>query len=97
MTVQPRRVGILAAGLALAAGALGGCTATADMAYSEYQFDPGYGAERVYERRVYADTGQGLGSEECRTVSRRHVNRFGEVVQRDRQICDDYPGNADEP
>lgn len=95
MTVQPRRVAFFA-GAALVAGALGGCTATADMAYGEYQFNPGYGTEQVYERRVYADTAQGLGSEECRTVVRRDVNRFGEVVRRERQVCDTAPGYADE-
>jgi len=80
----------------LIAGALAGCTATADMSYGEYQFGPGYQAERVYERRIYADTGTGLGSEECRTVVRRHVNRYGEVIRRDTRVCDDAaPGDVE--
>lgn len=95
MTIQPHRAAVLIAGTALVAAALGGCTATADMAYGEYQFGPGYGAGQVYEQRVYADTAQGLGSEECRTVVRRHVNRFGEVVRRERQVCDVAPEEAD--
>jgi hypothetical protein len=96
MTIEPRRAAVLAAGTALIAATLGGCMATADMSYGEYQFSPGYGSERVYERRVYADTSQGLGTEECRTVVRRHMNRFGEVVRRERQVCDAAPSYPDE-
>jgi len=97
MTIQLRRTAVLAAGTILVGAVLGGCTATADMSYGEYQFDPAYGTEQVYERRVYADTAQGLGSEECRTVARRHVNRFGEVVRRERQVCDAEPDYPEEP
>ena len=81
---------------AVTVGALAGCTTAADMSYGEYRFGPGYQAERVYERRIYADTDEGLGSQECRTVVRRHVNRFGETVRRGTEVCDDaVPGYAE--
>ena len=81
---------------AVTVGALAGCTAAADMSYGEYRFGPGYQAERIYERRIYADTDAGLGSQECRTVVRRYVNRFGETVRRGTQVCDDaVPGDAE--
>jgi len=88
MPGQSRCVGNLSA-VVVMAGAIAGCTATADMSYGEYQFGPGYQAEQIYERRIYADTGRGLGSQECRTVGQEYVDRFGEVVRRDTQVCDD--------
>jgi hypothetical protein len=75
--------------LAALAGALGGCAAEADLAYGEYRFGPGYQTERVYERRLYGSTTEGLGSEACRVVHRRSVNELGEVVVRRVRICDE--------
>jgi hypothetical protein len=65
-----------------------GCAATADLSYGEYQFGPGYGAEQVYESRLYGDTEQGFGSEVCQGSVRREANAFGEVVVRDDRFCD---------
>jgi hypothetical protein len=73
---------------ALLAGVPAGCAATADLSYGEYQFGPGYGVERVYESRVYGDTGQGLGSEVCQGSVRRETNAFGDVIVRDDRFCD---------
>jgi hypothetical protein len=93
-----RPIGPLAVALALLAGGLAGCTTSADLSYSEYQFGPGYQTERVQERRLYADTDQGFGSESCQGVARRHVNEFGELVARDTVVCDDAPpGYIDQP
>lgn len=75
--------------LAILAGGLGGCTATADLSYSEYEFGPGFQTERVYESRVFGDTGRGFGSEACRTVVRRETNAFGEVFTREIYVCDE--------
>jgi hypothetical protein len=84
-TVQSRVVPLV---VALLAGVPAGCAATADLSYSEYQFGPGYGAERVYESRVYGDTEQGLGSEVCQGSVRREMNAFGDVIVRDDRACD---------
>ncbi|HZH53958.1 MAG TPA: hypothetical protein VEZ16_19000 [Microvirga sp.] len=93
MTSLSRRTRILAGAVPLA-GLLAGCTATADLSYSEYRFRPGF-QEQVYESRVYGDTSRGFGSEVCRTETRRDVNRLGEVIVRDVQICDGAPDEAD--
>ncbi|MFC4173172.1 hypothetical protein ACFOYU_14060 [Microvirga sp. GCM10011540] len=87
--MMSRCVRVVPIALVLTAGALGGCTATADVSYGEYQFGPGYEAERVYERRVYADTDRGFGSEECRGVARRGVDPYGNMVVTDMQVCDE--------
>jgi hypothetical protein len=93
-----RPIGPLAAALALLAGGLSGCATSADLSYSEYQFGPGYRTERVHERRLYADTDQGFGSESCQGVAGRQVNEFGELVVRDTVVCDDTAlGDIDEP
>ncbi|GEO19007.1 hypothetical protein [Microvirga aerophila] len=94
-TVQSRVMPLV---VALLAGVPAGCAATADLSYSEYQFGPGYGAERVYESRVYGDTEQGLGSEVCWGSVRREMNAFGDMIVRDDRACDGIdPGFPDQP
>ena len=75
------------AALTLAVG-LGGCTTTADCAYNECQFGPGYQSERAYESRLYGGTEQGFGGESCRVEVRREVGAFGEVSSREVTVCD---------
>ncbi len=72
------------------AAALGACTTSADFSYSENRAGPGFETERVYENRVYGDTGAGLGAESCRVVVRRQVNVFGEVSAREETVCDEF-------
>lgn len=90
----PHRLRLSTVALSVLSGGLAGCTATADLSYGEYQFGPGYQTERVYERRVYGDTDQGLGSEACRGVVRRQIDAFGNLIVRDDRVCDE---NAPEP
>ncbi len=95
LTVQSRALSLV---VTLLAGVPAGCAATADLSYSEYQFGPGYGAERVYETRVYGDTEQGLGSEVCRGSVRRETNAFGDMIVRDDRSCDGIdPGFPGQP
>jgi hypothetical protein len=70
--------------------ALGGCTTSAGVSYSQYRFGPGYEAEQVYESRIYGDTAQGLGSESCGVVARRQVNPFGEISVGEETVCDEF-------
>ena len=70
--------------------ALGGCTTSADVSYSEYRFGPGFETERVYENRVYGDTMRGLGSESCQVVARRQVNAFGQISAGEETVCDEF-------
>ena len=74
-------------GLGLSAG-LAGCATSADVSYGEYSFGPGYEAGRVYENRVYGDTQQGFGSENCRTVLRREVDPYGRDSSVEETVCD---------
>jgi hypothetical protein len=98
MFTMPCRAGALTATLKMLAGALGGCSATADLSYGQYQFGPGYHTERFYESRVYGDTGQGFGSEACRGFIRRDVDAIGDEVVREDHLCDPgYPGYNVEP
>lgn len=85
------RRGLVVVAPALFAGTLGGCAASADFTYGEFQYGPGYQTERVYERRVYGDTAQGLGEETCRGALHRRVNAFGETVVTDNRVCDRAP------
>ncbi|NIX76590.1 hypothetical protein [Microvirga terricola] len=91
MTGAFDRRGFVVIAPALFAGALGGCAASADFTYGEFQYGPGYQTERVYGRRVYGDTSQGLASEACRGAVRRHVNASGETVVTDNRACDRMP------
>ena len=97
----PNRTRTAGTMLAAIAGALGGCAAEADLAYGEYRYGPGYQTERLYERRVYGSTTEGLGSEACRLIHRRRVNEFGEVEVRRVRVCDEtaepVPPPADVP
>lgn len=74
-------------GLGLGAG-LAGCSTSADVSYGEYSFGPGYEAGRVYENRVYGDTEQGFGGENCRTVLRREVDAYGRASSVEETVCD---------
>jgi hypothetical protein len=81
---------MLAAVSATLGGGLGGCAATTDFTYSEYQLGQGFQNGRVYERRIYGDTNQGFGSEECRVVVRRQVDAFGEISTREETVCEEF-------
>ena len=70
--------------------ALGGCTTSADVSYSQYRFGPGFEAEQAYENRIYTDTAEGVGGESCRVVARRQVNPFGEVSVGEEAVCVDF-------
>jgi len=76
-----------AVGMALAAG-LAGCSTSADVAYGTYQFGPGYETGHVYESRVYGDTQQGIGAENCRTVMRRGADASGRPRSYEETVCD---------
>jgi hypothetical protein len=71
-------------------------------AQSQVQFEfgvgrPGYDGPRYYEPRGYRFAGERRGfrgpvvlddDDDCRIVTRRRVNRYGEVVVRRMRICD---------
>ncbi|WP_243373806.1 hypothetical protein [Microvirga solisilvae] len=74
--------------LALGFGSgLAACSASADVVYGEYRFGPGYQSGRVYENRVYADTGRGVGRENCRTGVRQQVDPLGRATSSEETIC----------
>ncbi|MEZ0171503.1 hypothetical protein [Microvirga sp. TS319] len=68
--------------------ALAGCSTSADVSYGSYQFGPGYQSGRVYESRVYGDTQQGFGAENCRTVMHRQADAFGRLSSAEETVCD---------
>ena len=76
--------------LIILGAALGGCTTSADVSYSQYRFGPGYETEQIHESRIYGDTAQGLESESCQVVARRQVNPFGEISVREETVCDEF-------
>lgn len=71
-----------------ASAALAGCSTSADVSYGTYQFGPGYQSGQTYESRVYGDTSQGIGAENCRSVMRRHADAYGRVSSTQETVCD---------
>lgn len=82
----------LAVMLAGVASTLGGCVTGSEVSYSEYQYNPYSGTERVYEHSLSVDPRQGAQTETCRTTIRRHVAPFGGEFDRRVQVCDEAPG-----
>jgi len=69
-------------------GLLAACSTSADVMYGEYRFGPGYESGRVYENRIYADTSDGVGHENCRTVVRRQEEALGRLSSVEETVCD---------
>lgn len=86
MLILSKRLGSVA-GLAVLAGALGGCVTGSQVSYSAYQYSPYGSPARTYERNVYSDSAHGLEAERCRTVIKRRINPYGEEVVRRDRIC----------
>ncbi|MCG7391390.1 hypothetical protein MHY87_00525 [Microvirga sp. ACRRW] len=80
--------GLIAAVLGIAGAGLAGCSTSADISYGSYRFGPGYESGQVYESRVFGDTQQGLGAENCRTVVRRERDAFGRLSSREETVCE---------
>jgi len=78
---------IVVLGGGLSAG-LAGCSTSADVAYGTYSFGPGYETGQVRESRVYGDIRQGIGTENCRTVSRREADQFGRLSSFEETVCE---------
>ncbi|KFC64774.1 hypothetical protein FG93_05064 [Bosea sp. LC85] len=87
----------------LTAAAVAATAAFSAPAQAQVQFEfgidrPGYDGPRYHEPRGYRFAGERRGfrgpavldddDDDCRLVTRRRVNRYGEVVERRMRICD---------
>lgn len=73
--------------MAILAAGLGACSASANLSYSEYRTGPGYQSERTYGSRVYSDTRQGIGAENCKAVRRTQLDAFGQPTSWEETVC----------
>ena len=66
---------------------LGGCVGAAGISTWDYRSGPGYDTARIQESRIQVDTVQGLTHEACTSVSRRQMEKSGEVAGADLSVC----------